>query len=191
MRRLIVFALFGLFVSGDAAFPQAHAVPRPVPRVVPPGPRPPLVARPFIARPFFLRTPGFPRPWFAAPPLPGVQYQPLWHLAPQPYPLWNPFWNSTPWPPYEFLPRMTTSHPELVFNDGTTYMVTDYWRQDDQLHFTTIEEGATKSVEHTVPFSSLDVQRTTDADSARGFRFVLRDEPLEPWLRDHPSPTPR
>ena len=49
--------------------------------------------------------------------------------------------------------------------------MTDYWRVNDRLHFITIEEGGTKSVPHTVPFGELDVQRTTDANAAQGFRF--------------------
>jgi hypothetical protein len=69
-----------------------------------------------------------------------------------------------------------------VFKDSTTYTVADYWCVDDQLHFTTIEEGGTKSVPHRVPFADLDVQRTTDADAAQGFRFVVRDKPIQQWL---------
>jgi hypothetical protein len=88
-------------------------------------------------------------------------------------------------PTYVDVGDTATNHPQLVFNDGTTYIVRDYWRVDDQLHFITVEDGGTKSVEHTVPFSDLDVPRTSDADLARGFRFVVRDKPIEQWLRDH------
>jgi hypothetical protein len=45
-------------------------------------------------------------------------------------------------------------------------------------------------VEHVVPLGDLDVERTTEADSAMGFRFVLRDQPIDEWLRDHASPAP-
>ena len=83
-----------------------------------------------------------------------------------------------------FAGTISESHPQLVFKDGTTYTVTDYWRIDDQLHFVTTEEGGTKSVPHVVPFADLDVQRTSDADQARGFRFVVRNEPVEQWLND-------
>jgi len=84
-----------------------------------------------------------------------------------------------------FVGSASPSHPQLVFKDGRTYTVTDYWRVNDQLHFVTIEEGGTKSVPHTVPFGDLDVQRTIDANTAQGFRFVLRDEPIEQWLEHH------
>jgi hypothetical protein len=96
-----------------------------------------------------------------------------------------------PLPTYAFVGNATASHPQLVFKDGTTYTVTDYWRVNDQLHFITIEEGGTKSVPHTVPFDDLDVQRTTDADAAQGFRFVVRDEPIEQWLEHHVQHPPR
>jgi hypothetical protein len=55
-------------------------------------------------------------------------------------------------------------------------------RVNDQLHFVTVEEGGTKSVPHSVPFTDLDVQRTTDRNTAQGFRFVIRDKPIEQWL---------
>jgi hypothetical protein len=123
-------------------------------------------------------------PWPLAPPLTGAPWfgMPFWFIAPVPYPY--PSWTFGPWPTYVYIGG-TSSHPQLVFNDGTTYTVSDYWRVNDLLHFITIEEGGTKSVEHTVPFDDLNVQRTTDADTVRGFRFVLRDEPIEQWLRDH------
>jgi hypothetical protein len=120
-------------------------------------------------------------PWFGVP-APAVF--PFWAFTPWPYPSY-PSWNFNPWPTYVYVGDTTTNHPQLVFNDGTTYIVRDYWRVDEQLHFITIEDGGTKSVEHTVPFSDLDLQRTSDADMARGFRFVVRDKPIEQWLRDH------
>src|SRR5205814_10377721 len=83
-----------------------------------------------------------------------------------------------------YLPLGSASQtrPQLVFKDGTSYTVTDYWRVDDQLHFITLEEGGTKSVPHSVPFDTLDVQRTKEAAAAQGFRFVIRDKPLQQWL---------
>jgi len=90
-----------------------------------------------------------------------------------------------------FVGSASPSHPQLVFKDGRTYTVTDYWRVNDQLHFVTIEEGGTKSVPHTVPFVDLDVQRTIDANTAQGFRFVLRDEPIEQWLEHHSQHAPQ
>jgi hypothetical protein len=174
VRRAILFVLIGLLVSSGAAFAQWRAVPRPGPRVVPPPARPPLVARPL----FPLVAPMIGVPW---PGVPAPAVFPFWTFTPWPYPTWN----FNPWPTYVYVGDTTTNHPQLVFNDGTTYIVRDYWRVDDQLYFITIEDGGTKSVEHTVPFSDLDLQRTSDADMARGFRFVVRDKPIEQWLRDH------
>jgi hypothetical protein len=107
---------------------------------------------------------------------------------PVPYPLPNPV--SYPVvtnvvassPTYLIVGNNSSARPQLVFKDGTSYFVSDYWRTDDQLHFATMEEGGTKTVPHTVPFDTLDLQRTKDAGAAEGFRFVLRDKPLEQWL---------
>lgn len=76
--------------------------------------------------------------------------------------------------------------PELFLKDSTVYDVTDYWLVDNQLHFTVVEKG--KSVEHVIPFDDLDLQYTINANTRRGFRFVLRNEPLDQYLRDHPDP---
>ena len=171
MRRTICFALFGLLISSEAAFPQTHARPGPVLR--PPG------------RFVFVQRFG---------PRAAVFHQyPV--FVPFPYPVWNfmaplstPAYIA-PSPTYVFIGGESASHPQLVFKDGTTYAVTDYWRDGDQLHFITIEEGGTKSMAHTVPFGDLDVQRTTNADAAQGFRFVVRDEPIEQWLQHHAQHT--
>ncbi len=75
--------------------------------------------------------------------------------------------------------------------DGTILNVTDYWLIDDQLHFAMIEENGTKPAERVIPFDALDLQTTVDANARRGFRFTLRNEPFEQYVRDHPeSPTP-
>jgi hypothetical protein len=166
MRRTICFALFGLLVSNGAAFPQARAGRWPLARL-----------RGRVVRVVGVR-------WFAACP---TVFLPYGVLAPFPYPVWN---FITPLPTYAFVGSLSESHPQLVFKDGTTYTVTDYWRVDDQLHFITIEEGGTKSVPHIVPFGDLDVQRTTDADAAGEFRFLVRDEPIEQWLQHHAQHTP-
>jgi len=76
---------------------------------------------------------------------------------------------------------------QLYLKDGTVYNVTDYWLVNDQLHFTTLDAGGTQSVEHAVDFDQLDLQRTIDVNTQRGFRFVLRNEPLEEYLREHPD----
>ena len=98
---------------------------------------------------------------------------------------------------YRAIARVRVCRQRLAFPSAAgvqrrhDYTVTDYWRVNDQLHFITIEEGATKSVPHAVPFGDLDVQRTTDANVAQGFRFVLRDEPIEQWLEHHAQHPPR
>ncbi len=74
---------------------------------------------------------------------------------------------------------------ELYLKDGTVYDVTDYWVVNDQLHFTTTENG--KSEEHTIPFSDLDLQKTIDVNTQRGFHFTLRNEPIEQYIKDHPE----
>lgn len=176
MRFTICCAVFGLLVSSEAAFPQAHAAPRPL-------------VRPHVR---IVRVRWFaPHPAIFLPycnpvsfPYPGSYPVP----DPVPYPVWN---FIAPSPAYVFVGSASPSHPQLVFKDGTTYTVTDYWRVNDQLHFITIEEGGTKSMPHAVPFGDLDVQQTTDANAAQGFRFVLRDEPIEQWLEHHAQPAPR
>lgn len=82
---------------------------------------------------------------------------------------------------------------QLLLTDGTAYNVTDYWLVDTQLHFKTIEDDGTKVVEHAIDFNQLDLQKTIDVNTQRGFRFVLRNEPIEQYLQDHPeigSPAP-
>ena len=79
--------------------------------------------------------------------------------------------------------------PRLYLNDGTVLSVTDYWLVDDQLHFT-IEEDDAKPVEQAIPIDELDLQKTADANTRRGFRFVLRNEPFEQYVRDHPEGPP-
>ncbi|HEV2804233.1 MAG TPA: hypothetical protein VGW57_04790 [Chthoniobacterales bacterium] len=89
-------------------------------------------------------------------------------------------------PTYYFYGNLaSTIRPRLVFKDHMTYTVEDYWRVDDQLHFITSEEGGTKSVPRTVPFSELDVDATTAGLAAQGFKFRVRDEPIEQWLQHH------
>jgi hypothetical protein len=80
--------------------------------------------------------------------------------------------------------------PELYLKDGTILNVTDYWLVDGQLHFTMIEEENAKPAEHVIPFDELDLQKTVDVNTHRGFRFVLRDEPVDQYLRDHPDAEP-
>ena len=80
--------------------------------------------------------------------------------------------------------------PQLFLSDGTILNVTDYWVVDGQLHFMMIEGDGTKPAEHMIPFDALDLQTTVDANTRRGFRFMLRNEPFEQYLRDHPEGPP-
>jgi hypothetical protein len=79
--------------------------------------------------------------------------------------------------------------PQLYLKDGSVLTVTDYWLVDNQLHFTMIEEGGTKPIEHEIPFDELDVQRTIDIAGRRGFRFALRNKPLEQYMQENPKQT--
>jgi hypothetical protein len=78
----------------------------------------------------------------------------------------------------------------LYLKDGTAYTVADYWFVNGKVQFIAVEEGGAKSVEHVIGFDELDVQQTIDVNTQRGFRVVMRDEPLEQYLRDHPDPMP-
>ena len=80
--------------------------------------------------------------------------------------------------------------PQLLLKDGSILNVTDYWVVDGQLHFKLIEASGQKAVEHSIPFEELDLQQTVDANTARGFRFILRNAPYEQYLRDHPEGPP-
>jgi len=80
--------------------------------------------------------------------------------------------------------------PELYLKDGSVLSVTDYWVADEQLHFTMIETEGAKPVEHTLPFEALDLQKTIDVNTRRGFHFMLRNEPFEQYVRDHPDAPP-
>ena len=65
---------------------------------------------------------------------------------------------------------------ELFFKDGTVYDVTDYWVVDGQIHFLTVDKTGQKTVEHLLPFDTLDVRTTTDDNNSRGFKFQLRNQ---------------
>jgi hypothetical protein len=89
------------------------------------------------------------------------------------------------WPVY-FTGQEASQYVHLYLKDGTIFFVTDYWLVNGALHFKSVEEGGTKVVERTIDFDRLDLQKTIDVNTARGFRFVLRNEPLEQYFRDHP-----
>jgi len=77
--------------------------------------------------------------------------------------------------------------PQLNLKDGSILSVTDYWVVEGRLHFTMIEQEGAKPVEHDIPFEALDLQKTIDANTRRGFRFMLRNEAFEQYVRDHPD----
>lgn len=79
---------------------------------------------------------------------------------------------------------------QLFLKDDTAYSVTDYWFVNDEVHFTVLEEGGTKSVEQVIGLDELDVPKTIDVNARRGFRVVRRDEPVEQYLRNHPDANP-
>ena len=80
--------------------------------------------------------------------------------------------------------------PQLYLKDGTMYAVTDYWLVNGQFHFTMFEAGSTRPLEHVIDFDELDLQRTIDVNTQRGFRFMLRNEPAEQYLQDHQDVRP-
>jgi hypothetical protein len=96
------------------------------------------------------------------------------------------------YPPYAFgvEGRAERDLIELFLKDGTVFNVIDYWFVNNELHFTLIEEGDTKPTEQVVDSDDLDVQKTIDVNTHRGFRVVMRNEPWEQYLRDHPDLTP-
>ncbi len=166
MRRTICCALFALLATAGPAFPQTSR------------------HRHFVHTHSVVRVTQF------------YGWRPLWllpsyspHPYPYPYPAYYglsyPVINYTlPSPTYVFLGTAAVSYPQLVFNDGTSYTVADYWRVNDQLHFVTVENGGAKFVPHTVPFDNLDIDQTKDRAKAAGFRFLIRDKPIEQWLED-------
>jgi len=166
MRRMICFAVFGLLVSSGTVFAQAPHLVRPRGRVVFVGPRfrghRGIFHRHHYFDPFAYVVRDFSTP---------VPYESIVPFAPT----------------YYFIGNESANHPRLIFKDHMTYTVEDYWRVDDQLHFITSEDGATKSV----PFADLDVQATTDALAKQGFKFRVRDEPIDEWLQHHAKEAPR
>jgi hypothetical protein len=78
----------------------------------------------------------------------------------------------------------------LYLKDGTGYGVTDYWVVNGQMHFSLAEDDPAKPAEHVVPLDELDLQKTNHVNTRRGFRMVLRDEPWQQYLKDHPDLTP-
>ena len=106
---------------------------------------------------------------------------------------WNPA-NSIPppasEPPLYVYGAERPDTPQLFLKDGTILFVNDYWVVDDQLHFMIIEDEGMKPAEHVVPIDELDLQKSIDVNTQHGFRFMLRNEPFEQYIRDHPEGPP-
>jgi hypothetical protein len=101
--------------------------------------------------------------------------------------------STTPnytYPPYLY-GRGARDLVELFFKDGTVFDVTDYWLVDGQMHFMTLDEHGTKLVEQVRDFADLNLQTTVDVNTERGFKFMLRNQPIEQYLRDHPDVSPQ
>ena len=103
---------------------------------------------------------------------------------------WNPP-NYVVAPPPAYVYGMERPDvPQLFLKDGTILNVNDYWVIDGQLHFMMIEQEDVEPVEQVIPFDELDLQKTIDVNTQRGFRFLLRNEPFEQYVRDHPEGPP-
>ncbi len=116
----------------------------------------------------------------------GLGFSPLWWQTCGT--LWSWTWGYDCYarPVYVFGTE-AREFPQLYLKDGTVYNVTDYWLLDNQLHFATLDESSVTSAEHTIDFSTLDLEKTTDVARQRGFLFVLRNEPIHKYLEDHPE----
>jgi hypothetical protein len=189
IRWAVSVVLAFTFVQGTVFAQRLGGRPGGAPRVSGPRPFPPV----FSHRAFYRVQPIFPifvpsRFGFWGPLYGfrlGLRFNAIW-------PNCGPYWGFAPIYNCYVLPMYISDGggrelAQLYLKDGTVYNVTDYWLVDNQLHFTTIDDSGTQWVEHTVPFDQLDLQKTTDVSKQRGFRFVLRNEPLQEYLRDHPE----
>ena len=176
------------------------------PRPIRPRPVLPIVPFPvFFGGPFF----GY---W------PGYGFNSLWWPSCAPFWGWRFSCNAAPYVPYygygfggyispyvspyiappEYAPpplylyggEESRQRPQLYLKDGTVYNVTDYWLVNGEIHFKTLEEGGTKSVEHVIPLEDVDLQRTIDVNTRMGFRFVLRNAPIEHYLQNRNEDNP-
>lgn len=188
--RCAVSAILALApFSACAQQPQFHAGPG-VNRYNQSRPVAPI----FLHRPIYTPHPIFPafvpqrfhlgRPLFAFGL--GLGFDPLWFRNCGPYAGWLWGYNCYSVPVY-IGGEEGRQLAQLYFKDGSMYNVTDYWVVNGQLHFMTIDESGTKWNEHTVVLNTLDMRKTADTAKQRGFRFVLRNEPMQQYLRDHPE----
>lgn len=157
----------------------------------------------FGQRPIFIGRRGFFRPPFFR----GIFY-PAWFLNCGPVWVWGfgcgdwrlpeygteyyvpPRPQIYEYPVYVYYGGGPRDFVLLFLKDGTEYSVTDYWFVKDEVHFITLEEGGAEAVEQVIGLDELDLQKTIDVNTRRGFRFVRRDEPIQQYLRDHPDANP-
>ena len=78
----------------------------------------------------------------------------------------------------------------LYLKDGTVFGVSDYWFVNDEVHFKAVGDAGVPSGEQVIGAEELDAQKTSEINTARGFRVVIRDAPWEKYLKDHPEATP-
>ena len=199
--------------GGAGAHPSGGQVS--APHIPPPAaphattPRPPLVAGQRVGLgqrvslgpgPIFFRGPIFHRaPFFRL----RQTFYPYWWVNCGPAWVWG--FGCGDWRPPEYVPEnyvTINASPvyvyyegdhqlvELFLKDGTAYGVSDYWFVHDQVHFTALEEDGMKSAEDVIGLDELDVQKTIDVNTRRGFRLVRRDEPMDQYLRNHPDANP-
>lgn len=60
----------------------------------------------------------------------------------------------------------------LYLKDGAVYAVTNYWIEDNKLHYLTSYGG-----ENTINLDEIDLQKTVDVNARRGVEFILRPPP--------------
>jgi hypothetical protein len=196
-------------VPAPAHAPAAHApvaAPRmPMPRVIPPP-----AARPGIVRPVGVGQPhSFPvfrRPIFIFVPFPRFRgtFYPLWWLNCGPIWGWqfgcNDVFFYTPVVENSVTPLIYEPPPTPVYSylggdrdlvrlylkDGTVIGITDYWFVDDEIHFAIPDEAG----EQVIGAEELDLQKTIDVNTRRGFRLVRRNEPMDQYVRDYPNVDP-
>jgi len=196
----------GVRISTPPPRPVVRPIVRaPVVRPLVPGGVPRGFGRPVGFRhPFFLGPPFFGPPFYGY----GVNlaFDSVFWLTCGPFWGWEAGCGGVPtfegygiYPNYVLAPPVEapsyvygSGRPDLVrifMKDGIVYNASDYWFVNDQMHFVTAEEGE-KPIEQAVEVDQLDLQRTIDVNTRRGFRMVMRNEPWEQYLRDHPNETP-
>jgi hypothetical protein len=68
--------------------------------------------------------------------------------------------------------EVSTPRTLIYLQDGSSYEMTDYWFANNKLHYVTNYGG-----ENSVDLKQIDLQRTVDANAARGIDFTLHPAP--------------